>query len=436
MKRLLFLWLVVVSSSCYAASFPKLTEREPVALSFERIGLTKFIALVYGDILHANYVLHPALATSEQLVSVSLDTGMDKAKIRVFMASFLASVGITVLDKGQYLFLVQSTGRDPDEDGREVFFYRPKHRSVSYIVDLTSTLFRFGRFSSQRSGVRAPSSGVVSSTGMGQAQGQGQQTHKPSDNGSSAYSVQDKGEPDALVFQGSLAEVAMLQKLLPQVDTPSGEVLVHGVLYEVTTTSAEGSGLALFGSILKQHVSVKYGATASGGDALTLKVGDFSAVLSALASDTRFRSVNNASVRVKSGASGVLSVGASVPVLGGITVAGNGTTQQSITYQPSGVIFNLSPVIRDGAIDLTINEQISSFVATTTGVSGSPTLIKREMSTTVTSSFEDVIVLGGLDQDATNKGSSGVNFFPAWMRAKNGDVTKTELILLLKVSKI
>jgi type II secretory pathway component GspD/PulD (secretin) len=377
--------------------------------------------------------VHPALAATDQVVTVHLDKGMDKPRLRAFMASFQASVAITAQEKGGYVFLGQAT--NPDENGHEVFVYRPKYRTVSYITDLTGALFKFGRFTSQRAvSIKGEQQGQVPAAPGASLAGPGQ-APRVEDSGSNAYSVQDRPEADALIFVGSASEVATLRKLLPQIDTPAGEVLVHGVLYEVTTTSAEGSGLALMGSILGKHFGVQIGEVRP-GDAVSVKVGDFSAVVSLLATDGRFKSINNASVRVKSGLTGVLSVGSNVPVLGSVTVAGNGTTQQSISYQPSGVIFNLSPVIRDGSIDLTILEQISTFVKTTTGVNGSPTLIKREMSTTVASGFEDVIVLGGLDQDSANSSSSGAGFLPNWMHSHGGDSTKTEVILLLNVRKI
>jgi len=49
---------------------------------------------------------------------------------------------------------------------------------------------------------------------------------------------------------------------------------------------------------------------------------------------------------------------------------------------------------------------------------------------------DDVIVLGGLDQDNGNKGSTGASFLPAFMRSSSGDSTKTEVLLILNVHKI
>ena len=100
------------------------------------------------------------------------------------------------------------------------------------------------------------------------------------------------------------------------------------------------------------------------------------------------------------------------------------------------MIFNLSPVVRDGSVELTIDQEVSNFVPTTSGVTGSPTLIKRRIATTVGASNDDVIVLGGLDVDSVNSGSSGPNFFSGLLRSVTGSTTRTEIVLVLNVHKI
>ncbi len=349
------------------------------------------------------------------------------------MLSFLNSVGIAVQDRAGYVFLVPLKSKDEELGEDEMFFYRPKFRPVSYITDLSASVFKHGKFTVQRV-VKSNAAGKVQHGGDAQNAGDSSQ-QRSVDNGTNAFSQQDKAEMDAFIFSGTAKEIVLLQKLLAQIDVPVGEVFVKGVVYEVTTTNSEGSAFALAASILGQRFGVNIG-NASAGDSISITTPNFNAVLSALNSDNHFKSINNASLRVKSGATGVLSVGSNVPVLGSVTVLASGATQQSVTYQPSGVIFNLSPTVRDGSVDLMIDEQISSFVNTTTGVNGSPTLIQRKMSTTVGATNDDVIVLGGLDQDNGNKGSTGAGFLPAFFRSSSNDGTKTEVLLVLNVHKI
>lgn len=103
-------------------------------------------------------------------------------------------------------------------------------------------------------------------------------------------------------------------------------------------------------------------------------------------------------------------MGADVPVLGAVQLDKNGNPVQSAEYKPSGVILDLTPQIRGQEIEQQINQQLSSFIATTTGVNNSPTLTKREILTNVGASDGDVIVLGGLDEKRSSKDSSGLPF--------------------------
>ena len=47
-------------------------------------------------------------------------------------------------------------------------------------------------------------------------------------------------------------------------------------------------------------------------------------------------------------------------------------------------------------MDLKIQQQLSNFVTTETGVNNSPTLIKRDVTTEVSLADGDIILLGGL----------------------------------------
>ena len=86
------------------------------------------------------------------------------------------------------------------------------------------------------------------------------------------------------------------------------------------------------------------------------------------------------------------------------------TPVQSIQYRSSGVIFEIQPTVKGNSIDLKIQQQLSNFVKTETGVNNTPTLIKRDLVTDVTVKNGEVIVLGGLAQDKDNKTETGLSF--------------------------
>ena len=79
-------------------------------------------------------------------------------------------------------------------------------------------------------------------------------------------------------------------------------------------------------------------------------------------------------------------------------------------YCSSRVIFNLLPQVREGAVELTVEQQLSNFVQTTTGVNTSPTLIKHEVKTDVQMREGEVIMLGGLTENKSTIGHAGLSF--------------------------
>jgi type II secretory pathway component GspD/PulD (secretin) len=124
-------------------------------------------------------------------------------------------------------------------------------------------------------------------------------------------------------------------------------------------------------------------------------------------------------------------------VLGAVSFPGNGQAPvQSVEYRSSGVIFELQPQVHDAVVDLNVLQQVSNFAATETGVNNSPTLIKREVKTALTLADGDVVVLGGLAENKESAGRNGLSFVPAWMRSKSSESSKTEILLILQLTKI
>ena len=101
----------------------------------------------------------------------------------------------------------------------------------------------------------------------------------------------------------------------------------------------------------------------------------------------------------------------------------------------SGVIFTVSPKIRDSVIEMQVNQQISSFIQTTTGVNASPTLTKRQLETVVSLVDGEAVILGGLKQTKEGAGRSGVSFV-RFLDSKTRSASETEIILFLQATRI
>jgi type II secretory pathway component GspD/PulD (secretin) len=237
-----------------------------------------------------------------------------------------------------------------------------------------------------------------------------------------------------LIFSGEASEIKKLTRLLSDVDTPLGEVMVRGVVYEVQTSDSTGSAFSLAAAVLSGRVSIRL-AGSTQANSLSISVGNADAVFSALSSDSRFKVVTQPALRVRSGAQASFSVGQDVPVLGAVTYVSSGQPVQSVEYRNSGVIFSVTPQVREAAVDLAVQQQISNFVPTTTGVNNSPTLIKRELRTDVQVRDGEIIMLGGLTEQKHTSGLTGLSFLPAWTHSRTGESARTELLLVLQVTR-
>lgn len=417
MKRLL-VPLALVAPLVYAA--PPATVANPadaVSFNLANVKLGELVTLAYRDAFKTPYVLSPDVVGDQRIVSLRFG-GDSAGKGKADFVKFLDMMGVVIEKRGGIEFL---TIAKPIEVEREPYVYRPRYRDVSYLTDLLKPLFK-GQFVNQRGVQPAPGAGVDAS--------------KQVPLGSAAAMV-DKNA-DLLVFNGEHSEIVKLSKLLPQLDVATGEVLARAALYEVTNTKDSGSAWQLAASILSSKLSISIGADAQVlGNAVRIKTSGIDAVLSALATDSRFKVVSSPSIRVRSGSSARFSVGQEVPVLGAVTYPGSGQQPvQSVEYRPSGVIFELTPQVRDAAVDCSLSQQVSNFVNTTTGVNNSPTLIKRELKTDVSLADGDVIILGGMTETKDSGGSTGMSFLPAFMRSKTESSSKSEIILVLQLTRI
>jgi type II secretory pathway component GspD/PulD (secretin) len=310
--------------------------------------------------------------------------------------------------------------KEPDrvEIEDDAFVYRPRYRDVPYLARLLAPLFK-GTFSINRS-IR--SAEVV-------------KTDKPVPDGSAASLVDQSA--DTLIFSGSVKEVEKLKHLLVQVDMAVGEVLVRSVVYEVNDTDKAGSAIGALVNVMGSKLSAGLGTLDNLGTFLRFKSTSFEAIYSALSSDSRFKVLSSPTLRIRSGASGTFSVGQDVPVLGSLSYPqGAGQAVQSVEYRSSGVLFGIQPTVRDSVIDLAIDQQLSNFIATTTGVNNSPTLTKRALKTSVGVQDGDVIVLGGLTENKETHSRDGLSFLPRFFDSRGSEKSKTEVLLVLQVERI
>ena len=202
-------------------------------------------------------------------------------------------------------------------------------------------------------------------------------------------------------------------------------------------TPSQNARIDRVAQLLDGQLGIANGPTGVDATALTFDAHFLNLAISALSADTRFKEVSDPHVRVLSGEKVSLNVGSQVPTLGSISYQGaTGTPVQSVDYQNAGVIFAVQPTVMADAIQVKLDEQISSFVPTTTGVNNSPTKNTRELQTTVSMKDGEVVVLGGLVQDSDTAAVNHEGWLPHVLDGRSSSKARTEVLLVLQVQRV
>lgn len=416
------------------------TRSDLPALQFDRVPLYQFLRVLYGEVLGEAYLIDDAVQSSVKTVSVDL-RGASINEVRSFAELLLHSFGL-VAERHERVIYIRNGVADDEE--KALLVYSPQNRSATYLLGVVRGFFPAGTFGGAV-GASAASVGSSSASvggGPGMAAGNsgaavsGASAPSAALSGGGAGLAQGAGAPDKVVFRGSGSEMKKLASMLRQVDVPAGELVVHASIYEVQVHASEASGVQMAAKILGGFLSFDLSGTVS-GPFFSFKLGNsFQSAVSALSSDSRFKTISTPVVRVRSGEAARMSVGTDVPVLGNVTVAGNGIAQQSVSYVPSGVLLEVKPLALADRIEVVVSQQLSAFELTTSGVNASPTLLKREISTSLSLQDGEAVLIGGLDEVDATKAANGVSFLPRWLWGTSTDDLRTELVVVLKVDRL
>lgn len=411
---LLFVMLAISGYSDAAKKTVTKKEEVPgVVMQMDNAPLPQVISLVWQNVFYRPFQLSPELAGDSRLVSFYMNEKLDP---RSFFISYLKrmNIGVTTSRDGvDYIYIIKPQAK---KIPLSVFTYRPKYRSVSYLSSVLQGALSGGSFSNHIQTVD-----FVSKT-------------KSNGDTGSGNSYGSSVDSDVLVYTGTSADISRIKSILPKVDLPQEQVSVSGFILEVQDNNRNSSGLQIIADLFKSRLGISVGARLDGGNSLTVNIGGLSAFYSLIKEDSRFQVLSNLSLTVLSGRDSHFSVGEDVPVLGAVSYDNNQSVQ-SVEYRNSGAIFVVRPYIYQDVITLDIEQQLSNFVNTTTGVNSSPTLIKREIKTNVVARDGDVIILGGLASSKVSKVKSGFSFFPGFTGSSDG-TEKTDIIVVLQVKKV
>ena len=262
--------------------------------------------------------------------------------------------------------------------------------------------------------------------------------------------VVDKNR-NMLLFRGTGREWAEIRSVLEKLDKSVPSVLIEVLIAEVTLTDEENTGLEflLRGDLGSRVLSIgTLGGLnlGEGGLGVTLNnsAGARRAALNLFYRDDRVVLRSRPRLLVKSGETASIEVGNQIPV---ITQRSESNTQtegstdvlQKITYRKTGVQLEIKPIVQaNGLVDIRISQQLSEARRTAAGeVSQTPTILNRQVSTSLTLRDGGSFLMGGLisgNQSAGVRGVPVLGRLPgigALFRTDSMQEDRTELVIMV-----
>ncbi|EGY02702.1 General secretion pathway protein D [Nitrospirillum viridazoti Y2] len=222
---------------------------------------------------------------------------------------------------------------------------------------------------------------------------------------------------NALLIYATATQYAMLEQALTRLDSPREQVLIEATIAEVTLNNDLNFGVQWF--LDRGSSTAGYGAAAKLGASYpnfnyTFLTPNTQVVLNALSSVTDVQILSAPRLMVLNNETARLQVGDEVPVVvqqATSTLTSDSAVVNSIQYQSTGVILEVTPRINhSGAVVLDVNQEVSSVATTTTSGIDSPTIQQRKISSIVNIQDGETVALGGLISDTSSKSGSGIPY--------------------------
>jgi general secretion pathway protein D len=237
---------------------------------------------------------------------------------------------------------------------------------------------------------------------------------------------------NALMIYATPREDEGIMSMLHKVDILPLEVRIDATIAEVTLNDALQYGTQWFfksggvngilssatqslgaAGLATSQLSTNFPGFVIGGS----NSGGAPFVLSALQAVTTVHVLSSPEIMVLDNQQASLMVGSLVPYLTGTTTStltADAAVTNSINYQPTGVIMQVTPRVNSGGlVTLDVQQEVSSVASTTTAVSGqsginSPTFNERQVVSRVVVQDGQTVGLAGLITDNVSRSNQGI----------------------------
>ena len=260
--------------------------------------------------------------------------------------------------------------------------------------------------------------------------------------------VVDKNR-NMLLFRGSGKEWAEIRSVIADLDKPVPSALIEVLIAEVTLADQEKTGFEFLirNTLGDFGLATQLGGLGIGGAGLSVvldSAGETRGLLNLFYRDDRVVIRSRPRLLVKSGETATIEVGNEIPVVTRISDDNRQGTDsvnilQDVTYRKTGVQLEIKPIVQaNGLVDLQISQQLSEARPTAaTSLTGTPTILNRKVSTSLTLKDGGSLLLGGLISDSQSKGETGLPILGQLpvigrlFRADSLQQDRTELLIMV-----
>lgn len=344
--------------------------------------------------------------------------------------------------------------------GANMYVYQVQNGRAENLADILSQLFDSKRKSGLRESAR--------SDNRTSSKSQKDNVAKPgsSTRTSAKARVLDVGdvtiiadvENNALVISSSPSDYKGIEKALKKLDVLPLQVLVEASIVEVTLDKELKYGLQWFFKNSSGRfngvggLNIPSSGVVSGALNGVLRPADFTyalfdaadtrAVLNAVAGDSRLNVLSSPSLMVLDNHTATIRVGDQVPIRTSETTNTSSddlNTTSQIQYRDTGVTLEVTPRVNSGGmVIMDITQRVDDVNQTDSSGIDSPTIIQREITTSVAVQSGETIVLGGLIRENKQKADRGIPFLKdipivgVLFSGAEKIESKTELIVMIK----
>ena len=308
------------------------------------------------------------------------------------------------------------SGRDSIEEA--VFTYEVRNTQAEELVETLNQVLGAGAAPAQEPRENRTREGGESGENDGQPR---RDNGQPRAAGQAGGRIVVDRNRNTLLFRGSGKEWAEIRSVIERLDRAVPSVLIEVLIAEVTLTDEERTGFeflirgALGSRSLIGGTLDRIGIAAGGLSFSLDSAGETRAVLNLFYKDNRVVIRSRPRLLVKSGETASIDVGNEIPVItrksdSDQQVDGTTNIVQEVSYRKTGVQLEIKPLVQaNGLVDLTISQRLSEAVPSAdTSLAGSPTILNRQISTSLTLRDGGSLLMGGLISGNQGAGATGV----------------------------